>query len=79
MEEITPEIAQLMLGKTLNNRNLNEKVISIFARDMQEGRWALTGDPIKLDRDGNLIDGRHRLRAIVVSGVRVTLPVTRGD
>lgn len=45
---------------------------------MQAGNFALTGDSVKFDYNGNLIDGQHRLTAIRDSSVAVYLLVVRG-
>jgi hypothetical protein len=39
-----------------------------MADDMEAGRWLETHQGIGLDHEGNLVDGQHRLSAIVLSG-----------
>lgn len=75
---VTPEIASRWLGKNVKNRNLRQSVVRGYARDMAAGNWLLTGEAVKFDTDGNLIDGQHRLMAIVQSGRTVPLFVVRG-
>ena len=64
IETITPEVAQAYLGsRNKRNRNICKAAAIKYARDMQEGRWTLTGQAIIFDRNGRLIDGHHRLTA----------------
>ena len=77
--EITPEIAALWLSKNRDNqRNVTRSHVMHFAKEMIGGRWIVTGQPIIFDANDHMIDGQHRLHAIVLSGVSVTMMVTRG-
>lgn len=75
---ITPQVAQAMLEHNTHNRNLTEARARSYARDMAAGHWQYTGEGIKFAEDGTLLDGQTRLRAIVLSGVTLTMPVWRG-
>ena len=57
------------------NRSLNEAHVKRLARDMQNGRWVLTHEGIAFDPSGVLLDGQHRLWAIVEAEVSVTMHV----
>lgn len=79
VEEITPSLAEEYLALNLeNNRVINEPRVRAYARDMTEGRWRLTGDTIKFNTQGQLIDGQHRLRAIVLANMTLHIAVARG-
>ncbi len=78
VEWILPELAELYLGANRNNRNQRDRVIKAYARDLQGGAWGFTGDPIRFDWNGRLIDGQHRLEACVSSGKGVLTLVVRG-
>lgn len=75
---VTPEIASRWLAKNAKNRNIRSSVVAAYARDMAGGNWQLTGEAVKFDRSGNLIDGQHRLMAVVRAGVSVPLFIVRG-
>lgn len=75
---IDPELAERWLGSNTSNRNARPGVIMKYTRDMRNGRWEVSGDTIKFDWNGRLIDGQHRLRAIIESGATVRLLVVRG-
>lgn len=78
-EEIDPDIARVYLAKNIeNNRNVVIDRVGQYARDMESGRWRETTETIKFDSEGNLIDGQHRLRAVVRAGVTVRFLVARG-
>jgi hypothetical protein len=78
IEEITPELAESYLSKNLHNRNLRQRTVDAYALDMQAGDWDFTGESIKFATDGTLIDGQHRLAAIIQSGVTVRMGVVTG-
>lgn len=75
---ITPELAQEWLGSNTDNRNKRAAHVRNLARDMTEGRWQLTGDAIRFDWNGRLIDGQHRLEAVILSGVTIGSLVIHG-
>lgn len=75
---VTPEIAERWLARNHRNRPLKSRNVSKFARDMATGRWQITGEAIKFDTDGNLLDGQNRLTAVVASGATVAMFVVRG-
>lgn len=69
---INPKLAEALLATDEGNRISRESKIDQFTRAMQQGRWKDNGETIKLDQDGRLIDGAHRLRAIIKSGTTQT-------
>lgn len=75
---ITPEMAEAMLGHNTHNRSARPASVTAYAQDMAAGDWRWTGDPIRFALDGTLLDGQHRLMAIVESGVTVPMLVIRG-
>jgi len=77
-EEITPEIAADMLGRMRRNRPVRDRQVAKITRDIKAGRWHLNGDSVKIGADGRLIDGQHRLLAIVNSDITVLTLVVRG-
>lgn len=80
MEKIGPAEAFAILDQSsgFRNRPLDKARVSQYRRAMESGRWMPNGEPIILDRDGVCIDGQHRLRAILESGVEVEILVVRG-
>ena len=77
-ETITPELAQEYLKyNTENYRSINKFRVMSYASDMKNGKWQLNGEAIKFDVNGKLIDGQHRLQAIVSAGVPAEMLVIR--
>lgn len=76
--EVTPELAEKWLKQNTRNRRIRDRVAIAYARDMEAGRWAENGEAIKFAADGTLLDGQHRLNAIVLAGVTVTMLVITG-
>ena len=74
---ITPDMAKVMLEKNMkNNRRLNHNTVKRYARIMKAGGWNLTHQGIAFDDKGELIDGQHRLEAIVMANVPVKMMAT---
>ena len=65
---VTPELAEVYLGRMAANRTLNEAHADRLAVDMKNGDWRQTYDPIRFNQRGELSDGQHRLSAVVRSG-----------
>lgn len=78
IETITPEIAQVWLEKNTNNRAIRQMVVDRYADEMRSGAWKLNAETIKFSRDGTLLDGQHRLWAVVESKVTIQSFVARG-
>lgn len=73
---VTPEQARKWLSTNAQeNRAQRDSRIKAYARDMREGKWMLTGEAIKIDTDGVLIDGQHRLAAVIEARVSVYMVV----
>lgn len=75
---VTPEMAKAWLEKNVGNRPLNRAFVRRLSRMMADGDYTLTHQGIGFDVNGMLIDGQHRLHAIVESGVTISLLVTHG-
>lgn len=78
VEHISPAMAKSMLGTMVSNRKLIDDVVKAYARDMENDNWELNGEPIIFDEDGSLIDGQHRLTAIIKARKAIRLLVVRG-
>src|SRR4051812_36080512 len=77
-ESITPAIAAAILKNNIANRPVRQMAIDEYAQEMSAGRWALTHQGIAIDEKNTLLDGQHRLLAVMQSGVTVVMQVTRG-
>lgn len=75
---VTSKIAKEWLERNaVNNRKINPNRVRMYAEDMRSGNWKLTHQGIAFDADGQLIDGQHRLAAVVKSGVPVRMLIMK--
>lgn len=73
---VTPDMAERWLaGANDHNRPLVLSYCERLARDMRQGRWQLTHEGIAFSPHGRLIDGQHRLKAVMLAGVPVEMHV----
>jgi hypothetical protein len=65
--DITPELARQWLERVrANNRRPAPTRLRDYAATMKAGLWnSLTGECIKFDTTGHILDGQHRLLAII--------------
>lgn len=76
--EVTPDLAHEWLGHNEGNRNVRSHQVNAYARDMREGRWQFNGDSIRIAADGTLLDGQHRLLAVIKAGIPIQAVVISG-
>lgn len=65
--KIGPDEARQLLEANTINRKLNHNRVDQYAREMRAGKWVFHGDAIRVREDGALLDGQHRLQAIIDS------------
>ena len=76
---ITPNMATILLEKNCANRPISKRTVEAYARDMLNGHWKEgTGAAISVSTDGELLDGQHRLNAIIQSKLTVKMWVCLG-
>jgi hypothetical protein len=78
MQNVTPEQAQQWLAHNTHNRNLRESQVAALANDITNGNWNWNGDSIKFADDGTLLDGQHRLHAIIRAGQPIEMLIIHG-
>lgn len=78
-ETITPAKAQEYLQHSESkNRPISKVFVRSYADTMKKGKWLLNGVCIIFDDKGNILDGRHRLTAVIEAGIPVSFDVIRG-
>ena len=74
---VSPEFARDVLERSFasgfTNRPLSKKTVKKYAEAMKKGGWVLNNDAICIDDSGALINGQHRLEAVIVSGCTVPM------
>lgn len=78
VEKITPNVAEKFLSLNTSNRNISEANVSFLAKEMSLGLWRNNGETIKFSKSGKLIDGQHRLHAIIKSNTYQDMCIVRG-
>lgn len=79
VEVITPYGAKHLLDcYNDGNRRLRPKRVALYAHQMKTGQWQMTGEPIIIGSRGRVLNGQHRLAAIVEAGVPVPMMVVSG-
>jgi len=75
---VTPQMAQKWLSQGGKNRKLSVHHTKSLAESMKAGKWVLNAQTVCFDITGKLIDGQHRLSAVVMSGMTVPMLIVRG-
>lgn len=75
---ISPAVAKGWLEKMATNRRLSERAVDKYAADMRAGRWLENGSTIVMGKTGQILDGQHRLHAIVKADVPISMVVVSG-
>lgn len=74
---VSPEKALNWLeNANTNNRKVIDAKVRYLVREIKNGKWNLSHQGIAFGTDGVLLDGQHRLWAIVESNTTVRMPVT---
>jgi len=74
--QMTPEKAkQILVAKNRNNRSIRPSNLKRLTSAIENGEWKITNQGIAFDEEGNLIDGQHRLAAILQTGKTVPILV----
>jgi hypothetical protein len=77
MEVITPDYAEELLRGNFDNRKVQERVVQRYARDITSGDWKVNGDSIRIAKTGQVLDGQHRLLAVIKAKRPITSLVVR--
>ena len=75
---VSPSDANYLLQQNENNRYPSEDIVKKYKRDMEEGVWQDSASQIQISKQGKLLNGQHRLRAIVESNTSQILTITEG-
>lgn len=75
---VTPELAQEWLSSQADyQRNISPRRVRILANLMRRNEWKVTPThQIGISPSGQVVDGQHRLSAVIASGAPVKMAVT---
>jgi hypothetical protein len=65
--KVGPKLAEEWFALNIDNRRFRSATGEGYAKEMLAGRWQLSPDAIAFNRQGKLINGQHRLWAIIES------------
>jgi hypothetical protein len=77
IQKISPAMAERFLKTNHNNRRVNQMHVKALASAMQREEWIVNHQGIAFDQAGRLIDGQHRLKAIILSQKTVPIMVSK--
>lgn len=74
---MTPEWAASLLETNDSNRRLKEGHVKALVWQIRNDAWVLNPQPVCINTEGKLIDGQHRLTAIVKAGMAAPITLAR--
>jgi len=78
VETITPEIAKQLLEVNTNNRKVSQANTRKIEEALEAGEWQVSGQTIIISETGRLLDGQHRIHAVLNTGISMEHLVCRG-
>ena len=75
---IGPDEAEAILATTSFNRPVSSSRVITLANEMRTGKWQLNGETIVISETGKLLDGQHRLYAIMEAKKHVQVILVYG-
>lgn len=76
--QITPALAAKWLQQRGHNRPICTANVNRLADEIEKGDWCLNGEPIIFADTGLLLDGQHRLSAVIKAKQSITCLVVSG-
>lgn len=78
LETITPESATSWLRANQHNRPVRRRHVAFLANEIVKGNWQVNGQAIVISEQEQVLDGQHRLLAIIESGRQIQTLVVYG-
>jgi hypothetical protein len=78
VETIGPARAEEYLAANRGNRNIVQAHVAALARDIRNGQWMFNAQPICFSASGRLLNGQHRLSAVLEADQEIEVLVMRG-
>lgn len=77
LETITPDVAFKYLETFRGNRAIRQTHVNYLASQMAAGLWRVTHQGIAFNTSGELVDGHHRMWAVIQSKTTIKVHVAR--
>jgi hypothetical protein len=78
IRKISPARAKRMLENNDGNRNLRRATAARYATIMKTGNWKTAPEPLVIAKDGRILNGQHRLLAVMIADIAVDFLVIEG-
>lgn len=75
---LTPELATALLEHNGLNRPLSQPHVNRIAKQIAEGKWKFNGETIKIADTNDVLDGQHRLWAVIEAKTPIETILVRG-
>lgn len=75
---VTPDMAMSLLEGNKLNRPLNQQHVLRLANQIETGKWKFNGDTIKIADNANVLDGQHRLWAVIEAKQAIETCIVKG-
>jgi hypothetical protein len=75
---VTPQAATEWLRCNKNNRPVRKSHVAFLASEIVKGNWQVNGQAIIIAEDEQVLDGQHRLFAIIEAGIAIKTMVVYG-
>lgn len=75
---ITPAIAAAWLEANKSNRPVRRKHVQFLANEIKAGNWKLNGQAVIIAENEDILDGQHRLLAVIEAGKAIDTLVIYG-
>ena len=75
---VTPTLAESWLEWNDGNRRVTNRHVINIAKQMVSGNWMLNGQCLIMGSNGKLLDGQHRLHAVIECGKTILMDVRFG-
>lgn len=77
--DCTPAMAMDLLSVNIDKQRIwDVNLLNMLKYVMKEGKFIYNGEPVIFSKKGRVLDGQHRLRACVESGVTITILIVCG-
>lgn len=78
IRNITPARAKRMLENNEGNRSLRRAKAAQYAAMMKAGNWLTAPEPIVISKSGRVLNGQHRLLAVIIADITVKFFIIEG-
>lgn len=79
IQSISPKDAVLWLDtKNGHNRPISQTTVERYTQEIKAGRWKVNGQPIIFGKSGQLLNGQHRLKAVVAANKAIETLIVWG-